>query len=220
MRRLIFTLLFLPLLGAAVWLGLLWGDAAPEKTVTVGPVVSHGSQKYGPVTTQAAGGETAIESGTPSPEVVAAPTSRAPGAQANTEPPTGGEILEQWLTSSPDPDVIALNIIHGFGSLKPEDQALAASKAVAFIKEEHFSALRPLLMDSAISEEAQDIIYQDLLQRSAATRFPLLLTLMQTPNHPFSDKARQSLVRDLGADYGANYGLWQAKLKELIEAQK
>ncbi len=129
-------------------------------------------------------------------------------------------MIQQWLTSSPDTDVVAHRIIEGFALLSPEDHAEAATKAVAFIKDEHFADLKPLLLDPATSLDARNVIYQDLLQRPAPIRLPLLLALMQTTSNPLSDKARQSLVRDLGQDYGANYGLWQAKINELAAGQK
>lgn len=206
-------------LGAAVWLGLRAGDyGPPEKTsarVTTGPGSLEKTGEIPSINPEPG----VVEPGSPPQDGPVALRS-SPVPTDNPEPPTGGERLEQWLSSSTDLEVVVHHIINGFGTLKLEDQAPAASKIVAFIKDERFADLKPLLMDPATSEEAQNIIYQDLLQRSASTRLPLLFTLMQTPNHPFSDKARQSLVRDLGADYGANYGLWQAKINELIGAQK
>ena len=213
-------LLFLLMMGAAIWLGFRFGDVTPVQK----PLASVHAPGF--VQESNAAPLASATDGSPIQPEIQAGNAVTPiiGNQRSTGlsevPLTGGERIEQWLTSSSDLEVVAHNIIEGFASLKPEDHALAAAKLVAFIKDEHFADLKPLLMDPATSEDARNIIYQDLLRRPASTRLQLMFTLMQAPDHPFSDKARQSLARDLGADYGANFGLWQAKIRELEEAQK
>lgn len=139
---------------------------------------------------------------------------------AEPEGPSGPAKIEAWLASSTDIPTVANAVLAGFPSLKPEDQLFAASKLVALVSDDRFDGLKRLLLDPKTTTAAKEFLFRDALSRAESLKLPLLMAIMQMPDHPCAAEARETLKTQLGVDYGVNYGQWQAKISEVLRAQQ
>ena len=206
-------------LGVAVFLGLQAG--APVAVVI--PV--KGSPAAGKHSTPSTMGSTpeAVPMGNPSPGAqepdLAVASRPAPVGNAVTRL-SGSQQVEAWLSSSTDIPTIANKILVGFSALESKDQLLAVSKLVALVSDDRFDGLKRLLFDPKTTIEAKEFLFRDALSRAESLKLPLLLAIMQMPEHPCADEAHETLKSQFGVDYGVNYGQWQAKISEVLRAQQ
>jgi len=63
-------------------------------------------------------------------------------------------------------------------------------------------------------------LFRDALSRAESLKLLLLLAIKQMPEHPCAAEARETLKTQLGVDYGVSYGQWQAKISEVLRAQR
>ncbi len=213
-------LVLLLALGVAVWLGLMAGgdsSAAPR----LKPATAQARTEGAAPASSALEPEASSISGIDAAATRGATIASAPQAPlATTTELTGPERVEQWLTSSTDVRMITQKILEGFGSLKPEDHALAATKLAELLSDEDFPQVRALLLDDRTSDEAKDILYHDAMNRPDAVKLPLLFALMQQRGHHNAEEAHQALAGALGGDLGGNMGAWQAKIAEELRRQQ
>jgi hypothetical protein len=150
------------------------------------------------------------------------PAKQSPVAEASpADAAMSGPVkIEAWLSSSTDIPTIANNLLAGFPSLEAKDQLLAVSKLVALVSDDRFEGVKRLLFDPKTSVEAKEFLFRDALSRADTVKLPLLLAIMQMPQHPCANDARETLKTQLGADYGVNYGQWLAQINEVLRAQK
>lgn len=211
------------LVGIAIWLGLRAGSsdqampqvpplrAATAVVAGTGPAADMApepSQEARAALVRQLTGITTMPASSPSPEAVAPTPSELDGPAK----------VEAWLASSTDLPTVANTIFAGFPTLKPEDQLLAVSKLVALVSDDRFEGLKRLLLDPKTTAEAKEFLFRDALGRAESLKLPLLLAIMQKPDHPCAAEARQTLTTQLGVDCGMNYGQWQAKIIEVLRA--
>ncbi len=222
-RRLLFPLLFALLLGLAIWAGFRAAEqmpvaAAPRLT---GTVTQPGGNAVTPSSLSPASPEAAPDPVDPDvATAITRTTTTAPSTTPTAQPLSGGEQVEQWLSSSTDIKVVAQNILAGFPLLATEDHLLAASKLVALVGDDRFEGLKRLILDPKTSTEAKEFLVRDALSRADTVKLPLMLAIMQQRGHPSASEAHDTLISALGADYGADYGQWQARINEVLRAQQ
>jgi hypothetical protein len=100
-----------------------------------------------------------------------------------------------------------------FPDLPPAGQYEAAHHISNLLPDEACPAWAAYLTNAAISVEARNAIYADLLHRPNAIKFPLLLGLARNPAALHSDNATRLLRATLQADYGADWNAWQSNLQ-------
>lgn len=201
MNRTAAALLFIFAISVALWLGF-W---AGEPVSVAGVLPSDTKDK--PVIT-------------PAPATAERPPNASVEVTSQITQPSGPERIDEWLSSSTDIPTIANKILISFPSLEAKDHLLAVSKLVALVSDDRFEGLKRLLYDSRTSVEAQEFLFRDALSRAETLKLPMLLEIMQMPEHPCADEARETLKTQLGADYGVNYGQWQSKISEVLRAQQ
>jgi hypothetical protein len=198
MNRSAFVLLLSLAITAALWLGFWAGEPVSM------PGVLPSGMKDKPATKQ-----------------VLATAERPTNADVPMTPlttqPSGPERIDEWLSSSTDIPTIANKILISFPSLEAKDHLLAASKLVALVSDDRFEGLKRLLFDPKTSLEAKEFLFRDALSRAETVKLPLLLEIMQMPEHPSANEARETLKTQLGVDYGVNYGQWQVKISEVLK---
>ncbi len=111
-------------------------------------------------------------------------------------------------------------MLTGFPSLDAKDHLLAVGNLVALVGDDRFEGLKRLLLDPKTSLEAKEFLFRDSLSRGDLVKLPLLLVVMQQRDHPCAVEAHEVLKKQLGADFGVNYGQWQAKISEVLRAQR
>lgn len=217
MKRLALLLSLVAIVITAVIVGLQWGAPAPltpsSRAVAVAsPAITPSVKEMrGPEDIQA------LTEPLTGVQQAAVPSSQA--SAVSPAPLEGPAKIEAWLASSTDAATVANNILAGYPSLKPGDQLLAVSKLSALVSDDRFESLKPLIFDLKTTNEAKEFLFRDALGRAESLKLPLLLRIMQTPDHPCASEARQTLTTQLGVDYGMNYGQWQAKINEVLRAQ-
>lgn len=221
MKRLFIFLVATVAIVVAVLIGLRAGDSAPLPVTESGKTARDSPTAAATAAMHAESASTALDGQVLTEQL----TGVSQGASAAPMPATpevvsGPAKIEAWLASSTDIPTIANNILAGFPSLKDEDQLLAASKLAALVSDDRFDALKRLLIDPKTTTEAKEFLFRDALSRADSLKLPLLLAIMQMPQHPCAAEARETLKTQFGADYGVNYGQWQAKIGEVLRAQQ
>lgn len=198
MNRSAFVLLLSLAITAALWLGFWAGEPVSKAGVLPSGMKDKSATKQ-----------------------VLATEERPPNADVPmtslTTQPSGPERIDEWLSSSTDIPTIANKILISFPSLEAKDHLLAASKLVALVSDDRFEGLKGLLFDPKTSLEAKEFLFRDALSRAETVKLPLLLEIMQMPEHPCANEARETLKTQLGVDYGVNYGQWQVKISEVLK---
>lgn len=214
MNRVIIATSFVMVVILAVWLGFWAGESGP-----VANGLSANTEGQPVISSALTPAETLNETlalETLPPNITKASTVEG-GPQLSQ--PSGPERIEEWLSSSTDIPTIANKILISFPSLEAKDHLLAASKLVALVSDDRFEGLKRLLFDPKTSLEAKEFLFRDALSRAETVKLPLLLEIMQMPEHPCANEARETLKTQLGVDYGVNYGQWQSKISEVLKAQ-
>ncbi len=223
MKRALIALGIVAALAVALWLGFQAGDSTPEPAggalgaapmsrTAVDPMLSRDVPRSSRVTNEAPAPGAAISPGIIPPS----PGELMPVAT----PPSGPELVHQWLSSSTDIPTIANTMLKGFPSLEAKDHLHAVGNLVALVSDDRFAGLKRLLLDPKTSLEAKEFLFRDALSRGDLVKLPLLLAVMQQRDHPSANEAHDVLKQQLGADFGANYGQWQAKITEVLRAQQ
>jgi hypothetical protein len=198
MNRSAFVLLLSLVITAALWLGFWAGEPVSMAGVLPSGMKDKSATKQ-----------------------VLATAERPPNADVHmtslTTQPSGPERIDEWLSSSTDIPTIANKILISFPSLEAKDHLLAAAKLVALVSDDRFEGLKRLLFDPKTSLEAKEFLFRDALSRAETVKLPLLLEIMQMPEHPCANEARETLKTQLGVDYGVNYGQWQVKISEVLK---
>jgi hypothetical protein len=208
MRKGIIIFILLGLLGAALWLGFMAGERG----------FGLGSDAKGVERREAAGGSEG-DKGIPASDLRRTVTNAAGEVRPTASPqaPTGGEMLQGWLTSSQDSHEIAANILRGFPALRTEDHAMVAKELIPLVTDDRYEGLKRLLLDPKTSHDAKNLIFKNLIRRPMDLHLPLYLTILrQTPPHPNADEARNLLYVRLGQDYGTDWAAWQAGINEQL----
>jgi hypothetical protein len=194
------------LVALAAWLGFQTGGTQPD----AGPGARHGAGPPGSAAD-------AVPRQEPRPTAPSGVTgaSGLPASATPAQPPTGGELLHEWLTSSQEVPEIANAVLRGWPQLKPEDHAMAVKALIPFVTNDRYHGLRTLLLDPKTSIEAKELLFRDLILRPKNLHLPLFLAVLrQSPRHPCADEARNLLYVRLGEDYGTDWGKWQARINE------
>lgn len=222
MNRAAISLGFLLALAVALWLGFYAADLPPSKDgdssgitpnpIVTGPLIPGGSPRLSAV------GDQSPVSEIPTPPNIIPPE---PGeVMPHAVTPSGPELVHQWLSSSTDIPTIANTMLTGFPSLAAKDHLHAVGNLVALVGDDRFEGLKRLLLDPKTSLEAKEFLFRDAMSRGDLVKLPLLLTVMQQRDHPSANEAHEVLKQQLGADFGVNYGQWQAKITEVLRAQQ
>jgi hypothetical protein len=142
-----------------------------------------------------------------------------PTTAQNTEQ-SGPEMLDQWLSSSTNPDEVGLAVMLGFSKLPAETHAAAARQMVNLVPDGAFDGMLRILLNPKTSTEAKGIIFQDVMIRPDALRLPALLEVMEQTEHPHAKDARYTLGTILGGDWGTDYKQWRARVDTELRRQK
>lgn len=130
---------------------------------------------------------------------------------------SGGEMLEEWLSQPESTDAAGLRIMQNFLLLPEKDHAAAMRHLVNMVRDPSISGLERILLDSRTSLEAKEMLFEDIKIRPDAVKFPIFLKLMQHPEHPSSQDAREILTNVIGRDWGADYARWEKEIERVLK---
>jgi hypothetical protein len=127
-------------------------------------------------------------------------------------------MVERWLTTT-DATAGALTVLQHWSSLQPEEQMPALGRVINLLPDDRYAAVQHLLFDPTTGNEAAEFIFRDAANRPSEVKLPVMLALISRPGHPLAAMAHDSLMAELGADYGANQGQWVAHVHEYLQSR-
>lgn len=156
-------------------------------------------------------------------------SAQKPAAEAESEPakPAAPQQMEEWeikidqvLQANTGETETAQILISMLPTLPPDGQAEAAQHISNLIQDEDYNRVMPLLRNTALSEEVQDVLVTDLMNREDKVKLPALLEVAKISNHPHQEEALTDLEIFLDEDYGTNWAMWEAKMKQYLKEQE
>jgi len=111
----------------------------------------------------------------------------------------------------------AKSLLALFPTLPPAGQFEAAHHISNLLPDDSYATWAGYLTNSAVSAEAQRVIYADLLHRPNSLKLPLLVALARTPSSPNSTSAAQLLRATLREDYGSDWNAWQLGIQAWLK---
>ncbi len=111
----------------------------------------------------------------------------------------------------------ALQLIKQLGSVPPEAFTRVTEEAVSRLPDNDYPAVLPLLLNPNGHGSVQAVLYEDLLERPDGIVLPALLSIAQTPRHPFAGTAREGLIALLDTDHGADWSRWRKAVARILD---
>ncbi|HEY2341602.1 MAG TPA: hypothetical protein VGH90_01175 [Chthoniobacteraceae bacterium] len=159
---------------------------------------------------------------------VATPAPKAPPAKiavpslpaGTPEPLPEWELkIDQVLRTNTGETEMAQMLINLLPTFPPEGQAEAAQHISNLILDKDYNRVLPLLKNPNLSEEVQDVLVTDLMNREDSVKLPALLDIAKIPNHPYHDEALTDLQIFVGQDLETDWGKWDAAVKSYLKQQ-
>jgi hypothetical protein len=152
---------------------------------------------------------------TPTPMVTTAPTPEPAPAPL---PKEDEDRLHLWLTESETPADAASNILASWKDLSEPGRTAAAQHLANLVADDQFAPVANILLDPQSSRDVKSILFADILNRPDALKWPLIMKVLETKDHPLSPEARNILTVVLGRDYGDDWAKWQQHVdKDLLK---
>ncbi len=153
----------------------------------------------------------------------ATPRAAVPEQSAPPKPPQAmadWEVkIDQVLQAKVDEAQTARMLINLLPTLPAEGQADAAQHISNLIEDKDYAQVLPLLRNTALPEEVQDVLVTDLLNRDDIVKLPALLEIAKMPNHPYHEEAQTDLQVFLDEDFGNDWPKWDAAMKKYLREQ-
>lgn len=154
------------------------------------------------------------------------PVEQAPQQATPEMKPPAAEPLAEWelkidevLRNNAGETETAQILISMLPTLPPDGQAEAAQHITNLIQDEEYNRVMPLVRNTALSEEVQDVLVTDLMNREDKVKLPTLLEIAKMPNHPHQEEALTDLEIFLDEEYGTNWGKWEEAMKKYLKEQ-
>jgi hypothetical protein len=128
-----------------------------------------------------------------------------------------GKVDDLLGSASSDPDK-AKRMLEMFPHLPPDGQEEVARHLTNLVPDRDYDAMRAYLTNAALPAAVLEVLFGDVLNRPNSLKLPALLDVARTPQHPEAGEARDFLQLYLEADYGSDWGTWQAKMDEWLQA--
>ena len=120
--------------------------------------------------------------------------------------------IDQVLTQKSEPAVIGASLLELIPDLPAAGRLEAAQHVANLIPDENYEPVSRLLVNPETSEDVQELLLMDLLNRSNAVKLPTLLEVARTPDHAKAQQAKNLLQPYLVEDYGNNWAKAQQKV--------
>jgi hypothetical protein len=128
------------------------------------------------------------------------------------------EKVEEILKLDIEDKDIAKQLIAIFPRLPTDGQIDVVQHISNLLPDENYSEVAKLMNDAKLPEDVLNQLFMDLLNRKTTVLLPELIELAKNPEHPTAGEAKDFLELYLEQDYGTDWNLWQAKVKEYLTA--
>jgi hypothetical protein len=120
--------------------------------------------------------------------------------------------LHLWLTESETPADAANSILANWKDLSDPGRTAAAQHLANLVADDQFQPVANILLDLKSSRDVQSILFADILNRQDSVKWPLIMKVLETKDHPLSQEARTILTVVLGRDFGDDWSKWQERV--------
>lgn len=160
------------------------------------------------------------------PLVVAAETkvtATAPSPEKPADPPKPADValweikIDEALRSNAEPAAIAKVLLQQVPSLPGPGQLESARHIANLIADKDYLAVMPYVRNVQLDPGFQEVIVAESLNRPDPVKLPVLLAAAQTPNHPMAETAKSTLAFLLDANFGEDWGKWEAAVKDALQ---
>ena len=87
---------------------------------------------------------------------------------------------------------------------------------VHLLPDQDYGLMRAYLTNTALPEEVQDVLLDDILNRPNRLKLPSLLDVARTAQHPKAAEAKDFLELFLEEDYGEDWDKWQVQVDQWL----
>jgi hypothetical protein len=196
----VMVLVLVAAIGAGLWMGRR--ADRPTEAPTLPSSTSTTKTTPAPTPTAPTGDTPKQMTAAPTPEVTVPPPL----------PKEDEDKLHLWLTESETPADAANSILASWKELSDPGRTAAAQHLANLVADEQFQPVANILLDLKSSREVQDILFADILNRQDSVKWPLIMKVLETKDHPLSQEARTILTVVLGRDYGDDWSKWQDRV--------
>lgn len=104
-------------------------------------------------------------------------------------------------------------------SVSPEgDKIEIARHLCMLITEENYAPVWEILIDPQTPSRVDEVILDDLFNRSDSLTLPLLLQVARTPSHPMAQVAQENLASFMQVDHGTDWAQWELTLQTWLKS--
>jgi hypothetical protein len=128
------------------------------------------------------------------------------------------EKIDEILRADAADKDIAKKLIGLFPQLPADKQIDAVQHISNLLPDEDYPELAKLMNDPKLPEDVLNQLFMDLLNRKSSVLLPELVELAKIPQHPIAGEAKDFLGLYLENDYGTDWNLWSAKVKDYLAA--
>ncbi len=146
---------------------------------------------------------------------------RAPVLATSTEPPEENKEwekqLDDVLLSDTDANTKADKILALLPTAPASAQVELSQHLVNMVQDDHYDGAAQLLTNSATPAGVSTVLMNDLLNRTATLKLPMLLAVARDSDHPLNGQARDMLELLLQEDNGTNWDQWGASINTWLQ---
>lgn len=150
-------------------------------------------------------------------------TAALPKPEVEKEPEAVAEWelkIDEVLRTDAGETNTAQMLINLLPTLPPEGQAEAAQHITNLILDDEYNRVLPLIRNTSLPEEVQDVLLTDLMNREDVVKLPTLLEIAKLPTHPLQEEAKTDLEIFLDEEFGNDWPKWDAAVKKHLAAEK
>lgn len=143
------------------------------------------------------------------------------GPSAPAEPPQENKEwekqLDDVLLSDTDPNTKADKILALIPTAPAAAQVELSQHLVNMVQDDHYDGAAQLLTNSTTPVGVSTVLMNDLLNRTATLKLPMLLAVARDNDHPLNGQARDMLELLLQEDNGTNWDQWGASINTWLQ---
>lgn len=110
------------------------------------------------------------------------------------------EIEVDNILSGDEEEKVVSQLLSALPRLNGSGQAAAVSHLTNLLGDEDYQPLADVALEQTVGDEALEVIMLDMFNREEEVKLPFFVDLLEKPNHPFHDDAREVLLSVIGHD--------------------
>lgn len=130
----------------------------------------------------------------------------------------GNVMINKVLTADTDFPNKCKDLLALYAVLPETDKIEIARHICKLSTEEDYADLWEILIDPQTPARVDEVILDDLFNRSDSLTLPLLLQVARAPAHPMAEVAQENLASFLKVDHGTDWAQWELTLQSWLKS--